>query len=134
MKRLLLRRSWDRNRSQLHRFGIRDPDYQSGTTAISFETSPAGLPVSVDGGAAQAPPFTLNLTPGSHPVAVAATQPGTTGVQYAFSARSDSVAVSHSVTVGGSAATYTASFNERRAHLCFQERFPAVWYTNCPRI
>ena len=43
-------------------------------------------------------------------MAVATTQAGTAGTQYVFSAWNDSGAASHSITVGGSPATYTASF------------------------
>ena len=38
------------------------------------------------------------------------TQAGTTGTQYVFTGWSDGGAASHSITVGASAATYTASF------------------------
>jgi hypothetical protein len=81
-----------------------------GTTPTTFATSPAGLLVSVDGGAAQAAPFTVPLSQGSHTIAVAVAQAGSPGTRYIFSGWSDSGASSHSITVGASPATYTASF------------------------
>jgi uncharacterized repeat protein (TIGR01451 family) len=80
-------------------------------TAISLATTPAGLMVSVDGGTAAATPLTLRLSAGPHTIAVAPTQPGVTGTQYVFTGWSDSGSASHSITVGTSAATYTASFS-----------------------
>src|SRR5580658_5316422 len=79
-------------------------------TGITIQTSPLGLQFTVDGGAAQTAPQTLNLTQGTHTIAVAATQAGTAGTQYVFSAWSDGGAASHTITVGSAAAGYTASF------------------------
>jgi len=79
-------------------------------TGITVQTNPAGLQFTVDGGAAQTAPQTLNLVAGAHTLAVATTQPGLTGTQYVFTGWSDSGAASHSITVTGSAATYTATF------------------------
>ena len=64
----------------------------------------------MDGGAAQIAPRTLSLTQGSHTIAVAATQSGSTGTQYVFTGWSDAGAASHSIVVGAAAATYAASF------------------------
>jgi len=83
---------------------------QTNTTAVTIQTNPAGLQFSVDGGAAQSAPHTLNLNPGSHSIAVAATQPGAAGTQYVFTAWSDSGAANHTITVGSTQTTYTASF------------------------
>ena len=82
----------------------------SAVTGITIQTNPPGLQFTVDGGAPQTAPQTLNLTPGSHTIAVAATQPGPTGTQYVFLSWSDVGAVSHAITVGSSAATYIATF------------------------
>ena len=79
-------------------------------TGITIQTNPAGLQFTVDGGAVQTAPQTLNLTQGTHTIAVATTQAGAAGTQYVFSAWSDGGAASHTITVTGSAATYTASF------------------------
>jgi hypothetical protein len=79
-------------------------------TPINLATNPSGLLVSVDGAAAQATPFIAQLTAGAHTIAVAATQAGSPGTQYAFTGWSDSRAASHSITVGASPATYTATF------------------------
>jgi hypothetical protein len=78
-------------------------------TAITIQTSPAGLQFSVDGGAAQTAPQVLSLSQGQHTIS-AATQAGGAGTQYVFSSWSDGGAPTHSVTVGTSAATYTATF------------------------
>jgi uncharacterized repeat protein (TIGR02543 family) len=83
-------------------------------TGITFQTNPAGLQFTVDGGAAQVAPQTLSLTQGIHMIAVATTQPGGppfgSASQYVFTAWSDAGAASHSITVGPAVATYTASF------------------------
>jgi uncharacterized repeat protein (TIGR02543 family) len=79
-------------------------------TAITIQTSPTGLKFTVDGGAAQTAPQTVNLSPGSHTIAVATTQAGSVGTQYVFANWSDGGAASHSITVGSTAATYTATF------------------------
>ena len=83
-----------------------------GTVPITFVTSPAGLPVTVDGGAPQVAPFALGLLPGfQHTIAVTQTQAGGPGTQYVFSSWSDGGAATHTITVAGTPATYTASFN-----------------------
>jgi len=79
-------------------------------TGITIQTSPSGLQFSVDGGAVQIAPQVLSLTQGTHTIAVATTQPGAAGTQYAFTGWSDSGAASHTIIVGTAAATYTASF------------------------
>ncbi len=78
--------------------------------SVTLHTVPAGLMVSVDGGGAQVAPFTSSLTAGTHTIAVAATQTGAPGSQYVFTAWSDSGDSSHTITVGNSPATYTATF------------------------
>ena len=82
----------------------------NGPTSITIQTSPAGLQFSVDGGAAQTAPKTLSLSETTHTIAVVTPQSGTPGTQYVFTGWSDGGAASHSITVTGSAATYTASF------------------------
>jgi hypothetical protein len=83
----------------------------SPTSGITIHTSPTGLQFSVDGGAAQTAPKTLNLSQGTHTIAVVTTQAGTpAGTQDVFSVWSDGGAASHSITVTSSAATYTATF------------------------
>ena len=79
-------------------------------TGITIQTNPAGLQFTVDGGALQTALQTLSLTQGNHSLAVATPQVGTAGTQYVFTAWSDGGAASHSITVTGSATTYTASF------------------------
>ena len=78
-------------------------------TAITISTNPAGLTVVVDGTSLVAPQ-TLNLSQGTHTISVTTPQAAGTGTQQVFTAWSDSGAISHSITVGTSAATYTASF------------------------
>ena len=58
----------------------------------------------------QTAPQVLNLSQGTHNIAVATTQTGAPGTQYVFTSWSDGGAASHNITVGSSAATYTASF------------------------
>jgi List-Bact-rpt repeat protein/Big-like domain-containing protein/centrosomal CEP192-like protein/HYDIN/CFA65/VesB family protein len=78
---------------------------------ITITTSPANLLVSADGGTAVAAPLVEKWTAGStHTIATSSPQTGA-GVQYVWSSWSDSGAISHSITVPGSATTYTASFN-----------------------
>jgi hypothetical protein len=97
---------------------VSDTNYSGSTTGTltigglttNFATSPAGLLVSVDGGAAQATPFTLVLNPGGHSIAVNPYQAGPAGTRYAWTGWSDSGAASHPITVSGSGATYTAAF------------------------
>ena len=83
----------------------------SSLTGITIQTNPPGLQFSVDGGALQTAPQTLNLSAGTHTLAVATPQAGPTGIQYAFSQWSDLGAASHTITVTSAAATYTATFN-----------------------
>ncbi|HLJ45719.1 MAG TPA: FG-GAP-like repeat-containing protein, partial [Bryobacteraceae bacterium] len=80
-------------------------------TAITVQTSPSGLQFSVDGGAAQTAPQTLNLTQGPHTIAVASPQAGPAGTRYVFGSWSDgTVTTTDGITVGSSPATYTATF------------------------
>jgi hypothetical protein len=79
-------------------------------TAVTFQTSPSGLQFNVDGGAAKTAPQTLNLSQGSHIIGVVTTQPGAAGTQYVFTGWSDSGSASHSIAVGPSPVTYTATF------------------------
>src|SRR5271169_6098113 len=48
------------------------------TTGITIQTTPPGLQFTVDAGTAQTAPLTLNLSQGSHTIAVTATQAGRT--------------------------------------------------------
>ncbi|HTX36596.1 MAG TPA: FG-GAP-like repeat-containing protein, partial [Bryobacteraceae bacterium] len=78
-------------------------------TPITIQTSPAGLQFSVDG-TAYTTAQTLNLSQGTHTIAVTSPQAGAAGTQYVFASWSDGGAASHSITVGSSPATYTATF------------------------
>jgi len=82
----------------------------SSVTGVTIQTSPPGLQFTVDGGAAQTAPQMLNLSQGSHTIAVTSPQAGAAGTQYVFTSWSDNGAASHSITVGTTAATYTATF------------------------
>ena len=81
-------------------------------TPVTIQTSPAGLQFSLDGTAYTAPQ-TLSLAQGTHTIAVASPQPGATGTEYVFSSWSDGGAASHTITVGTTAAAYTATFSPR---------------------
>ncbi|HLJ17143.1 MAG TPA: hypothetical protein VKV15_21800 [Bryobacteraceae bacterium] len=83
---------------------------QSPPTAITIQTNPTGLQFSVDGGTPQIAPQTLNLTQTSHIIAVVSPQAGVTGTQSVFTSWSDNGALSHTITVGASPATFTANF------------------------
>jgi len=81
------------------------------TVAITITTVPANLLVSVDGGTFTAAPLVETWNIGStHTIATTSPQIGGTGIQYAFSSWSDLGALSHTITVPGTATTYTASF------------------------
>jgi hypothetical protein len=81
------------------------------TVAVTIATSPSGLQVSLDGGAPQAAPITLNWVPGSaHTIATSSPQSGGAGTQYVWSSWSDGGAISHGVTAPSTATTYTATF------------------------
>jgi photosystem II stability/assembly factor-like uncharacterized protein len=77
--------------------------------AITIQTSPTGLQFSIDNGAPQSAPRTMNLSPGNHTLSVNSTQNGQPGIQYAFTSWSDSGAAYHSITIAGPA-TYNATF------------------------
>jgi subtilase family serine protease len=79
------------------------------TGMVTIQTNPTGLQFSVDGGALQTAPQTLNLSLGSHTIS-AATQAGATGVRYVFFDWSDNGSTFHSITVTATPATYTATF------------------------
>jgi uncharacterized protein (TIGR03437 family) len=73
-------------------------------------TNPPGLQFTITGQPTLTAPQILQLTPGTYTIAVATTQAGSPGTQYLFSGWSDQGAASHTITVGSSPATYTASF------------------------
>jgi len=80
------------------------------TVSITVDTSPAGLPITVDSTAYTAP-ANLNWTPGStHTIAISSPQAGASGTQYVFSGWSDSGDLSHTVTAPNTATTYVAYF------------------------
>jgi hypothetical protein len=79
------------------------------TAPITIQTSPEGLSFTLDMTVYSAPQ-TLSLAPGTHTLSVATTQAGAPGTQYLFNSWGDSGAASRSITVGNSAAAYTASF------------------------
>ncbi len=77
----------------------------------TIKTSPAGLQVSIDGGAAQTAPVTVSWIPGSsHTIATTSPQSGGAGTQYVWTSWSDGGAISHSVTGPSTPTTYTANF------------------------
>ena len=80
--------------------------------SVTIQTVPAGLTVTVDGGAAQIAPYTFTATPGLN-YTIATTSPqGTVGTRYLFAAWSDgSKVISRPITAPNSgSATYTATF------------------------
>jgi uncharacterized repeat protein (TIGR01451 family) len=87
-------------------------NFANATVHITVTTSPANLLVSVDGGTFTAAPLVETWVIGSsHTIATTSPQSGGTGVQYNWSKWSDGGAISHSITVPGTATTYTATFS-----------------------
>ncbi|HLJ46478.1 MAG TPA: BACON domain-containing carbohydrate-binding protein [Bryobacteraceae bacterium] len=82
----------------------------SASTGITIQTNPPGLLFTIDGGAAQTAPQVLNLSAGTHTMAVATTQQPASGTQELFTSWNDGGAASHSITVTSAPATYLASF------------------------
>jgi hypothetical protein len=78
------------------------------TTMVT--TSPSALQVTVDGTTCTAP-CAFQWTPGTSHTLTAATQPGTTGTQYAFASWSQGGAASQTITASSSTTTYAAAFN-----------------------
>jgi photosystem II stability/assembly factor-like uncharacterized protein len=79
------------------------------SAAVTVDTSPSGLEITVDG-AAYTAPQAFSWTPGSvHTIATDSSQAGPAGTQYRWSAWSDAGAISHTVAPAG-AATYVAQF------------------------
>ena len=64
----------------------------------TIQTSPAGLQVSIDGGAPQTAPVSAKWQAGSQHTIAAASPQGSNGTQYTFTSWSDNGALSHSVT------------------------------------
>lgn len=82
----------------------------SSQTSITVATTPVGRTITVDGTDYTAPQ-TFSWTPGgSHTIAVASPQPGSSGSRYAFTSWSDSGDRSHGITTPDTTATYTATF------------------------
>jgi len=88
-------------------------DSPATAVTVTIQTVPPGLQFTVDGEAPQTAPQTLTFASGPHTIAVAATQSGSAGTQYVFASWSDGGAASHSISVGSTAATYTATFTTR---------------------
>ena len=82
-------------------------------TEVTVQTSPPGLMFTIDGGSQLTSPQYLELTLGTHTIAVPTVQPGPIGVLYLFSSWSDGGDANHTITVGNTSATYTASFNTK---------------------
>ncbi len=77
---------------------------------MSWQSSPASLPVSIDAVTYKAPQ-TFNWPQGStHTLSVTSPQSGGIGTQYVFSSWSDGGGQTHSITTPASATTYTANF------------------------
>ena len=76
---------------------------------ITFN-APAGLSIEVDGSTHTGEVTLLLAFSSSHTISVATPQLGTPGTRYVFNNWSDGGAVSHTITVTASPATYTATF------------------------
>ncbi len=79
-------------------------------STVSVQTSPAGLPFTVDGvtyTAAQNFTFTIGT---QHTISVAVAVPAGAGTQQGFTGWSDGLAATHTITVTATPTTYTANF------------------------
>ncbi len=80
----------------------------NGLVPVTFQTSPGGLPITVDG-TTQTGGFSVALAPGQHSVSVSSQTSG--GVQNTFASWSDGGGQSHTITIlPGQPSTFTASF------------------------
>ena len=87
-------------------------NFVANNVSVSIKTSPTGLLVSVDGGAAVASPVSVSWQVGSsHTIATTSPQIPVAGTEYTFANWSDAGAISHSIMVPSTATTYTATFN-----------------------
>ena len=87
-------------------------NFVGATVPITIATSPANLLVSVDGGPPTAAPLTETWIIGStHTIATTSPQAGGAGIQYVWSSWNDGKAISHTITVPGTATTYSAAFS-----------------------
>jgi uncharacterized protein (TIGR03790 family) len=81
-------------------------------SAITVTSAPAGLSLTVDGGACTAPCSFQWPAGSNHTIAVTASaQAGGPGIQYVFANWSDGGAQSHTISAPSPAATYTANFS-----------------------
>jgi uncharacterized protein (TIGR03437 family) len=78
---------------------------------MTVQTNPPGLPFYVDNDAPLTAPQTLSLSQGPHFVSVGTAEANAGGAQYTFTGWNDAGAAEHMITVGPSAATYTANFS-----------------------
>jgi hypothetical protein len=91
---------------QSHLAGISSPN-----ALITVDTSPTGLPITVDGVNYTAPQ-SFSWSEGTpHTLAVTSPQSGGAGTRYTFADWSDAGAMSHTVTAPAGAALYTATFS-----------------------
>jgi hypothetical protein len=78
--------------------------------STTIATAPSGLVINVDG-SSYTSPKTFDWTASSlHSISTSSPQAGA-GVKYVFSSWSDGGGISHTITVGSGAATYTATFD-----------------------
>ena len=80
------------------------------TAPVTIQTVPSGLQFSVDNGAPQTAPQTLSLTQGATPSRWSRRRRARRARRIVFTSWSDGGAASHSITVGGTPVTFTASF------------------------
>ena len=79
--------------------------------SVTIQTVPAGLTVTIDGGASQIAPFTFTATPGSSHIIATTSPQGSVGTRYLFSTWSDTKGISHTINAPNTgSATYTATF------------------------
>jgi PKD repeat protein len=80
---------------------------------ITFATSPAGMPVKVDGDLITTPKTYYYVNGSTHAVETAFIQNEQAGVRYVYNGWSDGGLISHSITVGTAPVTYTANYKKQ---------------------
>ena len=90
------------------------------TTTLTFQTSPvSGLSLTVDG-VTKVSPFTVNAPINSSSQIIAPVSQSTSQGGFTFQSWSDGGAATHTITVGNSPATYTATYTPGNTTLTFQ--------------
>jgi len=99
------------------------------TTTIGVVSQPSGLQLALGSQTATAP-FTRTRIVGSTASLSAPSPQSVPSGSYAFEQWSDGGAQSHNVTVGATAATYTATYSQTAAAMCPVDQYQAQYFAN----